>query len=46
MFCMIMNLRMFIIKIKNYGDLILYFVKLGNIKDIFDFCLYDPVNML
>ena len=37
---------MFIIKIENYEDIILYFCEIGNMKEIFDFVLYDPVNGL
>ena len=35
---------MFKIKIKSYGDIILYFCKNGNMKEIFDFDLYGFVN--
>ena len=37
---------MFMIKIESYGDIILYFCKMGNVKEIFDFGLYGPVNGL
>ena len=40
------DLRMFMIKIESYGDIIFYFCKIGNMKEIFDFVLYDPVNEL
>ena len=41
-----MNLRMFMIKIESYGDMILYFCEIENMKEIFDFGLYNPVNRL
>ena len=31
---------MFMINIESYGDIILYFCEIGNIKEIFDFGLY------
>ena len=31
---------MFMIKIESYGDIILYFCEIGNIKEMFDFGLY------
>ena len=34
------------IKIESYGDIILYFCEIGNIKEIFDFVLYGFVNGL
>ena len=34
------------IKIESYGDIILYFCEIGNMKEIFDFVLYGPVNRL
>ena len=34
------------IKIESYGDIILYFYEIGNMKEIFDFGLYDPFNEL
>ena len=40
------NLRMFIIKIESYEDIILYFCEIGNMKKIFDFVLYGPINEL
>ena len=41
-----MDLRMFMIKIESYGDIILYFCETGNMKVIFHFGLYSPVNGL
>ena len=32
------------IKIESYGDIILYFCGIGNMKEIFDFVLYDSVD--
>ena len=40
------DLRMFMVKIESYGDILLYFCEIGNIKEIFDFGLYGPVNEL
>ena len=34
------------IKIESYEDIILYFCEIGNMKKIFDFVLYDPINGL
>ena len=34
------------IKIESYGDIILYFCEIGNMKVIFDFVLYGLVNGL
>ena len=34
-----MDLRNFIIKIESYGNIILYFCEIGNMKEIFDFGL-------
>ena len=41
-----MDMRMFMIKIESYGDIIFYFYEIGNIKEIFDFGLYSLVNSL
>ena len=35
------DLRMFMINIESYGNIILYFCEIGNIKEIFDFGLYN-----
>ena len=40
------DLRMFMVNIQSYGDIILYFVDIGNMKEIFDIGLYGPVNGL
>ena len=40
------DLRMFMVKIQSYGDIILYFVEIGNMKEIFDIGLYGFVNGL
>ena len=40
------DLRMFILKIESYGDMILYFCEIRNMKEIFYFVLYGPVNKL
>ena len=37
---------MCMIKIESYGDIILYFCEIGNMKEIFYFGLYSPVNGL
>ena len=37
-----MDLRMFIIKIESYGDIILYFYEIGNMKKIFDLVYTAP----
>ena len=37
---------MFMIRIESYGDIILYFCEIGNMKEIFYFGLYCPVNGL
>ena len=37
---------MFVINIESYGDIILYFCEIRNMKEIFDFGLYNPVNKL
>ena len=34
------------IKIESYGDIILHFYEIGNMKEIFDFGLYGLVNGL
>ena len=37
-----MDLKMFIVGIESYGDIILYFYEFGNMKRIFDFGFYGP----
>ena len=37
---------MFMVKIESYEDIILYFREIGNMKEIFDFGLHDPINRL
>ena len=32
------------IKIESYGDIILYFCGIGNMKEIFDFVLYGSID--
>ena len=34
------------IKIESYRDIILYFCEIGNMKEIFDFGLHNPINGL
>ena len=34
------------LKIESYGDMILYFCEIRNMKEIFYFVLYGPVNKL
>ena len=46
MLCMENGLRIFMIKIESYRDIILYFFEIGNMKEIFDFGLYSLVNEL
>ena len=35
---------MFMVGIKSYRDIFLYFYEFGNMKGIFDFGFYDPIN--
>ena len=37
---------MFMIKIESYGDIILNFCEIRNLREIFDFGLCSPVNRL
>ena len=37
---------MFMVRIESYGDIFLHFCEFWNTKEIFDFGLYGPVNVL
>ena len=43
-FVWIIGLKMFMVGIENYEDIILYFYEFGNMKEIFDFGFYVLVN--